>query len=111
MRNAIKELRSKADDCESQARAVKGSLIKAELFDITARLHYLAGELEKSLPAGIGNQNPSRSTYQRTHPGCRQTACEGLLVGGLIQVSDDDGRPLRFSGATGRSRLVWHHRG
>ena len=47
MRNAIKVLRSKADDCESQARAVKGSLIKAELFDITAKWHYLAGEAEK----------------------------------------------------------------
>jgi hypothetical protein len=47
MRNAIKVLRSKADDCESQARAAKGSLIKAELFDITARLHHLAGEAEK----------------------------------------------------------------
>ena len=43
----VQLLKSTADDCESQAKAAKGSLIKAELFDITARLHYLAGEVEK----------------------------------------------------------------
>jgi hypothetical protein len=47
MRNAIKTLRSAADDCESHARLVKEPLIKAELFDITAMWHYLAGEAEK----------------------------------------------------------------
>ena len=47
MRNAIKVLRSAADACESQARIAKEAPIKAELFDITAKWHYLAGEAEK----------------------------------------------------------------
>lgn len=47
MHNAIKTLRSAADDCESHARVVKEALMKAELFDITAMWHYLAGEAEK----------------------------------------------------------------
>jgi hypothetical protein len=47
MQNAIKVLRSTADDYERRARTAKESLAKAELFDITARLHYLAGEAEK----------------------------------------------------------------
>jgi hypothetical protein len=71
MCNAIEVLRYKADDCESQARAAKESLIKAELFDITALFSWGDG---KALPTGIGNRNPSRFTYQRTPSGRRPTA-------------------------------------
>ena len=47
MRDAIRLLRSNADICERQAKAAKQSSIRAELFDITAQWHYLAGEAEK----------------------------------------------------------------
>jgi hypothetical protein len=47
MRNAIRVLRSTADDCERQARKARASTLKGELFDITAHWHYLAGEAEK----------------------------------------------------------------
>ena len=47
MCNAIKTLRSAADDCEIHARVVKEPLIKAEVFNITAMWHYLAGEAAK----------------------------------------------------------------
>ena len=47
MRDAIKVLRSTADNCERLARKAKASALKSELFDITANWHYLAGEAEK----------------------------------------------------------------
>ena len=44
MVNAIKLLRATADDCERQAKQVAAGTAKAELFDITAEWHWLAGE-------------------------------------------------------------------
>jgi hypothetical protein len=75
MRNAIKVLRSTADDCESQARAAKEGRIKAELFDITAKWHYLAGEAEKlyQRELEIESQAGLRTNEQTTSAG-RQLA-------------------------------------
>ena len=44
MLNAIKLLRNTADACEEQAKHVHEGRAKAELFDIAAEWHWLAGE-------------------------------------------------------------------
>jgi hypothetical protein len=44
MTNAIELLRKAADRCQHQAKKSADSDIKAELFDMTARWHWLAGE-------------------------------------------------------------------
>jgi hypothetical protein len=44
MVNAIKLLRTTGDDCERQAKQVAASATKAELFDIAAEWHWLAGQ-------------------------------------------------------------------
>ncbi|HZS50688.1 MAG TPA: hypothetical protein VFA54_07500 [Bryobacterales bacterium] len=44
MVNAIKVLRTTADACEQHAKQVTAGAIKAELFDIAAEWHWLAGE-------------------------------------------------------------------
>jgi hypothetical protein len=44
MINAIKLLRTTADACEQQAKQVVEAPARAELFDIAAEWHWLAGE-------------------------------------------------------------------
>jgi len=44
MIDAIKALRTTADACERQAKQVAAGAIKAELFDLAAEWHWLAGE-------------------------------------------------------------------
>jgi hypothetical protein len=47
MINAIELLRRTADACESRARATSDRAIKAELYDMSARWHWLSGEAAK----------------------------------------------------------------
>ncbi len=47
MNDAIDMLRKTADECERQARLVSDRGVKAELFDMTAQWHWLAGEAAK----------------------------------------------------------------
>jgi hypothetical protein len=47
MITAIELLRTTADKCERQAKDTKDRVIKAELFDMTAQWHWLAGEAAK----------------------------------------------------------------
>jgi hypothetical protein len=47
MISAIGLLRATADKCERQAKSTNDRVIKAELFDITAQWHWLAGEAAK----------------------------------------------------------------
>ena len=44
MVNAIKLLRTTADECEQRAKHLAASATKAELFDIAAEWHWLAGQ-------------------------------------------------------------------
>ena len=44
MVNAIKLLRTTADECEQRAKHLAANATKAELFDIAAEWHWLAGE-------------------------------------------------------------------
>jgi hypothetical protein len=44
---AIGVLRATADECERQGHRAERPAIKSELFVISARWHYLAGEAEK----------------------------------------------------------------
>jgi hypothetical protein len=47
MINAIEVLRHTADKCEHRAKTSTDEKVKAELFDISARWHLLAGEAAK----------------------------------------------------------------
>jgi len=47
MTNAIELLRTTADKCERRAKDTRDRVIKAELFDMTAQWHWLAGEAAK----------------------------------------------------------------
>jgi hypothetical protein len=47
MISAIDLLRTTADACEHQARQTAGRVEKAELFDMAAKWHWLAGEAKK----------------------------------------------------------------
>jgi hypothetical protein len=44
MISAIHLLRTTADQCERQAKQANDRVLKAELFDMTAQWHWLAGE-------------------------------------------------------------------
>jgi hypothetical protein len=61
---AIGVLRSTADECARQARRAKDIKAKAELFDIAAEWHYLAGQAEKLF---------KRETQIESAEGLRQT--------------------------------------
>ena len=49
MVNAIKLLRTKADECEHKAKQTPFGTAQAELYDIAAEWHWLAGEAAKLL--------------------------------------------------------------
>ena len=49
MVNAIELLRATADKCERRAKAANDQAIAAELADMTAQWHWLAGEAAKLL--------------------------------------------------------------
>jgi hypothetical protein len=47
MIGAIELLRQTADKCEQKAKTTADRIVKAELYDMTARWHWLAGEAAK----------------------------------------------------------------
>jgi hypothetical protein len=47
MIGAIELLRQPADKCEHKAKTTSDQKVKAELYDMTARWHWLAGEVAR----------------------------------------------------------------
>lgn len=47
MTNTVESLRAEADKCEHQARFTKDRALSSELFDMTAKYHWLAAEVSK----------------------------------------------------------------
>ena len=47
MKKTVQALREAADECERRARLASNRTVQAELFDLTAQWHWLAGEVAR----------------------------------------------------------------
>ena len=47
MKRTIQALREAADECERRARSTTDRTVQAELYDLTAQWHWLAGQVAK----------------------------------------------------------------